>query len=94
MTDQIQVRETGRGWLASLPSRGLAAHALTREDAIAEVRQSARGTLVRYPVALWYPGDHVLTMPGPVLVRRDGSSDTLPDDPNARKYYFGEEYGT
>jgi len=44
----------------------------------AEVRQGARGTLVRYPLALWYPGDHLLTMPGPVLVRRDGSSDTLP----------------
>ena len=43
----------------------------------AQVTQGARGAVVRYPLVLWYPGDHTLTMPGPVLVRRDGSSDTL-----------------
>ena len=36
-----------------------------------------RGVLVRYPLVLWYPGDQALSMPGPVLIRRDGSSDTL-----------------
>ena len=41
------------------------------------VLQGARGVTVRYPLVLWYPGDHTLTMPGPVLVKRDGSSDTL-----------------
>jgi len=41
------------------------------------VTQGARGAVVRYPLVFWYPGDHTLTMPGPVLVRRDGSSDTL-----------------
>jgi len=35
------------------------------------------GTTVRYPVVLWYPGDRTLTMPGPVLVYPDGTSDTL-----------------
>jgi hypothetical protein len=35
------------------------------------------GVRVRYPVVLWYPGDRVLTMPGPVLVYPDGTSDTL-----------------
>lgn len=43
----------------------------------AEVVQGARGGVVRYALVLWYPGDQVLSMPGPVLVRRDGSSDTL-----------------
>ena len=32
----------------------------------------------RYALVLWYPGEHLLTMPGPVVVKRDGSSDTLP----------------
>lgn len=35
------------------------------------------GMTVRYPVVLWYPGDRTLTMPGPVLVYPDGTSDTL-----------------
>jgi hypothetical protein len=35
------------------------------------------GIMVRYPVVLWYPGDRTLTMPGPVLVYPDGTSDTL-----------------
>jgi hypothetical protein len=43
----------------------------------AVVIQGSRGFVVRYPLVLWYPGSQVLTMPGPVLVRRDGSSDTL-----------------
>lgn len=43
----------------------------------AEVVQGARGAVVRYALVLWYPGDQVLSMPGPVLVRRDGSADTL-----------------
>ncbi len=43
----------------------------------AEVRHGAVGAVVRYALVLWYPGDHLLTMPGPVLVRRDGRSDTL-----------------
>lgn len=41
------------------------------------VVQGSEGTLVRYPIVIWYPGEHLLTMPGPVLVKRDGSSDTL-----------------
>ena len=43
----------------------------------AEVLQGARGTTVRYALVLWYAGDRVITMPGPVLVHKDGSSDTL-----------------
>jgi hypothetical protein len=44
----------------------------------AEVRVGASGAVVRYALVLWYPGEHLLTMPGPVVVKRDGSSDTLP----------------
>ena len=44
----------------------------------AEVRIGADGAVVRYALVLWYPGEHLLTMPGPVVVKRDGSSDTLP----------------
>ncbi|MGQ0701777.1 MAG: hypothetical protein ACT4PM_01435 [Gemmatimonadales bacterium] len=44
----------------------------------AEVSYHVLGAVVRYPVVLWYPGDRVLTMPGPVVVRPDGTSDTLP----------------
>jgi hypothetical protein len=43
----------------------------------AEVRHGAGGAVVRYALVLWYAGEHLLTMPGPVLVKRDGSSDTL-----------------
>jgi hypothetical protein len=50
---------------------------LGEQLAPAQVVQGARGAVVRYPLVLWYPGEHLLTMPGPVLVRRDGSSDTL-----------------
>ncbi|HEU5218511.1 MAG TPA: hypothetical protein VFU23_07620 [Gemmatimonadales bacterium] len=41
------------------------------------VELGSTGALVRYPLVFWYPGEHQLSMPGPVLVRRDGSSDTL-----------------
>ena len=43
----------------------------------AEVHVGSAGALVRYALVLWYPGEHTLTMPGPVVVKRDGSSDTL-----------------
>ncbi len=43
----------------------------------AEVTHTVRGAVVRYAMVFWYPGDHDITMPGPVIVRRDGSSDTL-----------------
>jgi hypothetical protein len=44
----------------------------------AVVSHGEAGARVRYPVVLWYPGDRTLTMPGPVLVYPDGTSDTLP----------------
>ncbi|HEV8358500.1 MAG TPA: hypothetical protein VGQ17_17230 [Gemmatimonadales bacterium] len=50
---------------------------LGRELGPAELRREARGAVVRYALVFWYPGDHTVTLPGPVLVRRDGRSDTL-----------------
>lgn len=47
----------------------------------AEVRLGARGAVMRYAVVFWYPGTHALTMPGAVLVRQDGNSDTLAATP-------------
>ncbi|MEO8452754.1 MAG: hypothetical protein ABI647_23375 [Gemmatimonadota bacterium] len=41
------------------------------------VESSGDKVLIRYPVAFWYPGDHVLDVPGPVLISPDGHSDTL-----------------
>jgi hypothetical protein len=34
---------------------------------------------IRYPVVAWRAGQHDVTVPGPILVRNDGWSDTLPD---------------
>jgi hypothetical protein len=51
--------------------------ALGQQLGPADVRLVAGGSVVRYALVLWYPGEHLLTMPGPVLVRRDGRSDTL-----------------
>jgi len=43
----------------------------------AEVTTGTEGLMVRYSLVLWYPGDHTLVMPGPVLIDREGRSDTL-----------------
>ncbi|MGH7561828.1 MAG: hypothetical protein ACRENB_12510, partial [Gemmatimonadales bacterium] len=39
--------------------------------------RSGIGLRLRYPVVFWYPGRHTLTVPGPVVISRDGRSDTL-----------------
>ena len=33
---------------------------------------------VRYPVVAWTTGDHTLDVPGPILIRADGRTDSLP----------------
>lgn len=33
--------------------------------------------LLRYPIVFWHPGSHEVQVPGPILVRPDGWSDTL-----------------
>ena len=44
----------------------------------ADQRRSASGLVLRYPLVFWYPGRHALRMPGPVVISREGRSDTLP----------------
>lgn len=41
------------------------------------VTLTADSAIVRYPVAIWYPGDHPVTVPGPIVVNPEGRSDTL-----------------
>ena len=36
---------------------------------------------VAWPVVAWAPGEHLVTMPGPVLVRPNGLEDSLPPEP-------------
>jgi len=43
-----------------------------------EVRLGTDSATIRYPLVLWYPGDHELSIPGPIVVAPEGSSDTLP----------------
>ncbi len=36
---------------------------------------------VSYPVSFWYPGEHDVAVPGPIVVNPEGRSDTLPARP-------------
>lgn len=36
------------------------------------------GWTLRYPLAFWRPGVHRLTIPGPLVIRPDGATDTIP----------------
>lgn len=49
--ERVETRETQRGWLALIPERGLAEHALTRQAAIQEVLHGA--ALVDRLAAQW-----------------------------------------
>jgi hypothetical protein len=40
-------------------------------------QRTGSGLLIRYPLVFWYPGRHALRMPGPVVISREGRSDTL-----------------
>ena len=42
-----------------------------------EVDYEGDSATVRYPVAFWYPGDHSVSVPGPIVVSPQGRSDTL-----------------
>jgi hypothetical protein len=44
----------------------------------AEVRRSGNEVMIRYPAVAWEPGEHVINVPGPVLVSADGRADSLP----------------
>jgi len=43
-----------------------------------EARVQPGGWLLRYPVAFWRAGTHRLLVPGPLVIRPDGGTDTLP----------------
>jgi len=44
-----------------------------------EVQLVEGEVVIRYPLVAWEPGRHTVTLPGAILVRDDGWSDTLPD---------------
>lgn len=46
-----------------------------------DVAYNGDSVTVRYPVVFWYPGDHEVRVPGPILVSPEGASDTLPARP-------------
>lgn len=61
----------------SIRPRPIAATAAVEPLGAPEVIQSGAEARVRYPLVVWRPGDHRIEVPGPILVRRDGWSDTL-----------------
>lgn len=44
-----------------------------------EARMVSDSVRLRYPLVAWEPGRHTVTVPGAILIRDDGWSDTLPD---------------
>ena len=43
------------------------------------VRQGDQAT-VRYPLVAWRAGERILTIPGPILIRANGATDSLPPE--------------
>lgn len=44
------------------------------------VRRDGRRTIVAYPAVAWAAGRHTLRVPGPVVIRSDGTTDSLPSE--------------
>ena len=42
------------------------------------VERAGDSVMVRYPLVAWDPGQHVVQMPGPILIAPSGAEDTLP----------------
>ncbi len=42
------------------------------------VERAGDSVVVRYPLVAWDPGQHVVQMPGPILIAPGGAEDTLP----------------
>ena len=42
-----------------------------------EIRYDADSATIRYPVVFWFPGNHPVSVPGPIVVSPEGRSDTL-----------------
>lgn len=59
--------------------RPISASAVAEPLGPPEVVRIEDSVRVRYPMVAWQPGRHAITVPGAILVRSDGWSDTLPD---------------
>lgn len=47
------------------------------------VRREGSRTVVAYPAVAWRAGIHQVEVPGPILIRRDGTTDSLPPEPRS-----------
>ncbi len=45
------------------------------------IRREGALVIVAYPAVAWSAGRHVVSVPGPVVVRSDGTTDSLPPEP-------------
>jgi hypothetical protein len=46
------------------------------------IRREGPRTIIAYPVVAWTPGSHEVNLPGPIIIRRDGTTDSLPPEPH------------
>jgi hypothetical protein len=44
------------------------------------LRREGDQLVLAFPLVAWQPGSHVVMVPGPVLIRRDGHTDSLPPE--------------
>lgn len=44
------------------------------------IRREGSRTVVAYPAVAWSAGTHQVQVPGPILIRRDGTTDSLPPE--------------
>lgn len=44
------------------------------------IRREGTRTVVAYPAVAWSAGTHEVQVPGPILIRRDGTTDSLPPE--------------
>ena len=61
----------------SVRPRPVAASAAFEPLGVPEVVAEDREVTIRYPLVMWQPGSHRVELPGVILVRADGWSDTL-----------------
>jgi len=46
----------------------------------AEVRRSGESATIAYPAVAWVAGSQSVVVPGPIIIHRDGSTDSLPSE--------------
>jgi hypothetical protein len=80
--DTIWIRRTvpaPDGWTIRAPD--WAADATIEQLGRAHVVRRGDSAEVAWPIVAWAPGEHIATIPGPVLVRPNGLEDSLPPAP-------------